>query len=57
LEEIVVNTTYDAEGVIQQSEATIANICWESCPLFIKVLVTSVLAVPVVHCYGDTFFV
>ncbi|XP_051196211.1 uncharacterized protein [Lolium perenne] len=38
LKEIVVNTTYDAEGVIQQSEATIANICWESCPLFIKVL-------------------
>ncbi|VAH18015.1 unnamed protein product [Triticum turgidum subsp. durum] len=39
LKESVVNTTHDAaEGVIQQPQATITNICWESCPLFMKVL-------------------
>ncbi|XP_048534491.1 CCR4-NOT transcription complex subunit 1-like isoform X2 [Triticum urartu] len=39
LKESVVNTTHAAaEGVIQQPQATITNICWESCPLFIKVL-------------------
>jgi CCR4-NOT transcription complex subunit 1 len=43
LKEILVNTPYDAEeGVIQQPQATIANICWESCPLFIKFPETSV---------------
>uniref|UniRef100_A0ACD5TIG0 Uncharacterized protein n=1 Tax=Avena sativa TaxID=4498 RepID=A0ACD5TIG0_AVESA len=39
LKEIVANRTYDAEeGVTQQPRATITNICWESCPLFIKVI-------------------
>ncbi|CAM0956224.1 unnamed protein product [Alopecurus aequalis] len=38
LKEILVNATYDAEGVTQQPQATITNIFWGSCPLFIKVL-------------------
>ncbi|KQJ97773.1 hypothetical protein BRADI_3g33190v3 [Brachypodium distachyon] len=39
LKEIVANTTYDgAAGGLQQPQSTISNICWESCPLFIKVL-------------------
>ncbi|XP_062201118.1 uncharacterized protein LOC133903692 isoform X2 [Phragmites australis] len=39
LKEIMVNTNYDAaEGVIQHPQATITNICQDSCPVFIKVL-------------------
>ncbi|KAG8083808.1 hypothetical protein GUJ93_ZPchr0010g10249 [Zizania palustris] len=38
LKEIMINTTYEAEGAIQQTQATISDICRESCHLIMKVL-------------------
>jgi len=39
LKEIMINTNYNAvEGAIQHLQATLSNICWDSCPVFIKVL-------------------
>lgn len=35
----MINTNYNAvEGAIQHLQATLSNICWDSCPVFIKVL-------------------
>ncbi|KAL5217094.1 hypothetical protein ABZP36_017778 [Zizania latifolia] len=32
------NASYSVEGTIQESQAVVMNIYWESCPLFVKVL-------------------
>jgi hypothetical protein len=40
LKEIMISTNYNAvEGAIQHLQATLSNICWDSCPVFIKVSV------------------
>lgn len=49
----IISTDYNAvEGAIQHLQATLSNICWDSCPVFIKVSVILFFICAFVMVYG-----